>query len=151
MQTLILLDIDNCVADDAHRLPLINLAHPENFERFRAYHDESWRDNARNHEQFQSRGDVVIVTSRPVEYQRVTTDWLNMNGIYPVASYFRGAGDVRGSVDIKREAAQDIQRRWPGAMLAAFDDRDDIIDMYRSMGIPATKLAINDHSELRGA
>lgn len=88
---------------------------------------------------------VLIVTARPDEedYMQVTKDWLAANGITYDGFYMRRGGDYRKDNIVKQEILEKI---WADGFepVMAFDDRDQVVKMWREMGIPCLQVNEGD-------
>jgi hypothetical protein len=152
----VIFDLDNCIADDRHRLPLIDWSKEDLTERYAAYHEACHGDQPFHKEAFMlalstnsTNAFPVFFTGRPEAVREKTAQWLEQRfGMHGMRLLMmRNDGDNRRAVDVKRDmlinftAANHIN---PGDILCAYDDRQDIIDMYSAHGIPATLLKIHD-------
>lgn len=165
-------DLDNCLSDDEWRHNLIDFGAADMTERYRKYHAACGRDIAVARtvkvlvRHLREGHAIAFVTARPVSVRAQTVDWIlgrlsvcirhewtdvvewegwqNARNAY--ALIMRNDGDNRSSVDVKRDAVNSLPDYFPSyAFVAkAYDDRQDIVDMYRSMGIPAEVLKIHD-------
>ena len=71
--SVIILDLDNCIADDSWRIPKINWAAEDPLNRYHDYHSLSGFDTAHNHDLYiNTRCDIVIFTARPIMYRALT-------------------------------------------------------------------------------
>ena len=143
---MIILDIDNCISDDSARVKLIDWSKSDTFDRYDAYHRASMDDPA-HVEGFQGRDDVIIITSRPQSYCGLTRKWLarhgvtyelllmrNMRNRLPSASFkICALAELIGSKDFSIE---DIE--------VAYDDREDVLQAYRQIGLHAVQKKIHD-------
>jgi len=140
MKPFRVLDLDNCISDDEWRIGHIRWDMLSNFLRFNDYHMLSAFDRVGNHDLVSYAGPIAVITARPEAYEVITKVWLERNGIQADALYMRPYGDRRGSVELKRDAIQRlIEARGGDASVieCCYDDRPDIIEMYRSLGLPA--------------
>ena len=89
---------------------------------------------------------VLIVTARPDEhdYKQVTQDWLAANGIVYDGFYMRQGGDYRKDNIVKREILGRIMMDDGYEPVMAFDDRDQVVKMWREMGIPCLQVNEGD-------
>lgn len=142
-------DLDGCIFDDRHRLPLIDM-NLEGDARFEAYHDQLGVDFV--HEDamdlltkaVEQNLMVAFVTARPIAFRRQTLEKLKrhfgelLNHQFPI--YMRPDGDQRPSASYKRDRVRAIVS-WAKdhgcEVVVAFDDRQDVIDMYLTEGVPA--------------
>ena len=148
MNPHIIVDLDNCIADDGWRIPRIEW-HKENpLERYHDYHSLSAFDRLVNEDIVQRPGqEVIIFTARPVLYRRITEEWLSRNSVVHKHLVMRNNGDHRSSVELKRQMLHWLPENY-GVMwkdiAGAFDDRQDVVDMYRRYGIDAHVRAAHD-------
>ena len=96
---------------------------------FRALHNKSWR--------------LLIVTGRPEDCKFETIVWLKSHVLFYDALYMRKSGDHRADDIVKREILAQI-RTEHGEPIIAFDDRDRVVDMWRSEGITCAQVAPGD-------
>ena len=146
-------DIDNCVSDDEWRLPLIlPRSDADPFERYREYHEMSLLDDYGNAHQLRKASFIVFATSRPEAYRKHTRFFLKrLLGFAalpnkPFLLYMRANDDFRTSPEIKIEMVDRIA--WNvGEIECCYDDRIDVIEAYKSIGIPAQRLYINKRED----
>lgn len=143
---VVILDIDNTIAHDAWRIRLIEHDNPDHVARYHAYHVASALDCAGNQQLFADPGVLyAIFTSRPARYRDITAAWLRMRGVGFRWLMMRGDGDLRGSVEVKRDFLYRL-RSVHGVeferIMCAYDDRRDVIAMYGEMGVVATHIQL---------
>lgn len=144
---MIILDIDNCIADDSWRIHLIDEKRQRIDDRYHAYHMLSLFDNAHHRHVWEGRNDIIIMTSRPEIHEDLTTRWLLANGVQFELLIMRGNGDYRSTQYLKQRAAVDL--RMAGHHIDhAYDDREDIVAAYQDAGIPASVLKIHEGRKL---
>lgn len=136
----LLIDLDNCVAEDFWRLHLIDWANPDMDARFRQYHLACVHDPAHHLFLTKLATRLTIITARPIEYAAQTIDWLTRHKVEYASLYMRPKGDHRQSVIVKEELLSMVKRPIDWAV----DDRADIVTMYRRYSVPASILAIHD-------
>lgn len=146
-------DLDNCLSDDAWRIPRIDWSARCPGDRYAAYHAAAGEDacavrNAALFKAWRAFGTApVFATGRPEAIRRETQDWIERHfGIRPTRDslFMRGDADHRPSVVLKRDMLDLIRAAHPGAQIAlAFDDHADIVAMYRDEGVAALRLAIH--------
>lgn len=153
----VIFDLDNCLSDDRARIPLIDWSQSVPYERYKAYHAACGEDPRDEHSYVElvahaSRGTLVIfMTARPLSVRPQTEAWISKHfGSVVGKSYIlimRNDGDNRPSVDVKRWMMfqlphYDVDK---DDVVAAYDDRDDIIQMYRrDFELNAIQLQIHD-------
>lgn len=137
--TYILLDIDNCISDDEWRIPYIK----END--WEEYHSNASLDKASNLHVVlcaqQIGADIIVVTGRPEQFREQTASWLILNGVIPSALLMRPNDSKLPSPQLKRELIEGLDL---GKCYCAYDDRQDVIDMYRSIGLKADRIFIHE-------
>ena len=147
MSRYIILDLDNCIADDEWRLPMIRWQHPNVFMRFHDYHSLAAFDRVHNEHLFRERSELILIlTSRPVFYRAATEEWLRRNHVPFKYLLMRNNDDHRPSPALK--AAQllwlpeyDVTLEQ---IVAAYDDRAPIVEYYRSVGLKAERHFIHE-------
>lgn len=138
--TYVILDLDNCIADDAWRIPRINWQKSNPVERYHEYHSLSAFDRVGNEDLFSGQHRVIVFTARPVLYSFITREWLKRNDIRAEHVVMRNNDDRRDSVDLKRHMLHWLPENYGVAwqdIVAAYDDRPDVVEMYRKHHIPA--------------
>lgn len=142
---MIILDLDNCISNDAWRIPMIDYS-KKHFERYHDYHSLAPFDEVCNTDLFTATSlNIVVATARPIIYKVATLEWLKRKGIDPMLLLMREKEGV-SSVELKRQFTHEIFRMFdarPPDIVCAYDDRQDIVDMYRSLGINAEVRAIH--------
>ncbi len=132
MQDLVIFDLDDTLANTAHRAHLI----PD----WSAYLAASVNDTpiaavaAIFYDHFVASRDMWIVSARGEEVREQTEDWLYQQGIYYNKLLMRAVGDTRDAVDIKLRWLHDgtIPREH---VLCAYDNELPVINMYLAEGI----------------
>lgn len=153
----VIFDLDNCLADDRARIPLINWseAHPD--KRYAEYHRDVSNDRVGNYSVYSDlilgEGHTpIFMTARPhtvgrSNVHKMTLDWIrdNLGAENPIL-LMRNVGDHRPSIELKREQLTHLSDYDVALtdIVWAYDDRADIVAMYAKHGIPAEVLAIHD-------
>jgi len=142
-------DIDNCIADDSWRIPYIDWSARDPDARYDPYHALSLADAPGNVDVWASMRTTgahpVFVTSRPERFRPLTVEWLEQHfGIAVPRLLMRANDDHRPSVEVKRALIDVHFDLRPANVLAAFDDRADIVEMYRSICLDGRVLSIHD-------
>lgn len=145
-----LFDIDNCLSNDAWRIPRIHWHEHDPDRRYATYHALAPFDEPGNLHwarlAMRSGRTLIFSTARP-ESQRVqTAEWLQRAlGCSTRFMLMRESGDHRRSVDLKREHIARFREMGipPQRILQAHDDRPDVVAMYKEHGIPASVLSIH--------
>lgn len=143
-------DLDNCISADAWRIPRINWHTASPDLRYAGYHAACGQDEMGNADTFFEvirTHTPIFFTARPTDVREQTLKWLtDVVGVEDPILFMRNKGDHRHSVQLKREQLDWLfheQIRFSDVKLA-YDDRPDVVEMYRSVGIDAHVLAIHD-------
>ena len=143
---LVIFDLDGCLSDDSWRLAMI---HPEgHHDRYGKYHDHLGDDRAIVHSvellqiaSKQGKG-ILFITARPGRVLRATSDWLIRQflrcGFVSYLLFMRQECEEGiDSVTLKAAILQRIRHslRSSQKITHAYDDRQDVVDMYISEGI----------------
>lgn len=151
MGRVILLDIDNCISDDGWRINRIDWGTYDKFYRYHAYHMLAPWDACGNRDLFEHEGGrrhVVLLTSRPVHYRVHTVEWLQRNGVWYSHLLMRNDHDHRPSTSIKRSMVESLIEYGihRSQIECAYDDREEVCAMYRSLGIKAEQRSLHSIS-----
>lgn len=136
-------DIDNCISDDQWRMEKIDWSQADLNKRYAAYHAACIHDEPRNkkllRQYMKERVTPIFFTARPMAFRRETFRWFSSNIgflFYIFQFHMRKDSDIRESVEIKRDFLRDFLKTVViSDIVAAFDDREDIIEMYKETGI----------------
>ena len=151
----IIVDLEGTLSDHSHRLHHI----PGDYDAY----NKAFKDDPVNKgfiEELKAAvertdAEVVLCTAKSITYKNNVTDWIEQNGMseYICVFYFRGKLDSRSSVLVKRDMLKDIKLKYD--VILAYDDRQDICDMFRENGVPAylveTEYQNHTHSNMTGA
>ncbi len=86
---------------------------------------------------------TIIVSGREERWAFLTAIWLDEHHVIYDHMALRPNGDYRPDSDIKQEIARELVRRY--LPIVAIDDRDDVIDVWHSFGIPTVKVLSDGH------
>lgn len=86
---------------------------------------------------------IVLCSGREEVHRQATVDWLAKHHIPYDELYMRGEKDYRSDDIIKKELL-DKMRSEGYNPLAAFDDRDRVVKMWRDNGIPCYQVNYGD-------
>jgi hypothetical protein len=152
VKRIVICDLDNCISDDGWRMGLINWDEEVPEKRYAAYHAICWQDkpNLAHLERLQvvafHADTIAFVTSRPEEFRSVTYNWIVQNCKLPACKtvwlMMRSNNDHRSSAAIKSEVASKFIADGH-SIVAAFDDRDDVLTAYAKLGIAVYIMKIN--------
>lgn len=83
----------------------------------------------------------LFVSGRPDSCREATRQWISDNvGVYPYRLFMRKTGDTRPDWQVKLDIFdQNVRHKYN--VLAAFDDRNQVVDMYRELGITVLQVA----------
>jgi hypothetical protein len=153
MKPLAIIDLDNCVSNDFWRLSKIDLSHEVVNDRYWDYHEACDKDVPGQVQlmyvrQLAKNYRLLVFTSRPSCVREKTERWLRKWGIPYERLYMRADDDHNSSVNVKlgfyKMAKLDFD---PCEIEVAIDDREDILSLYRELGIPRVeRIFIVDHS-----
>jgi len=94
-------------------------------------------------DRFHIQCEIILLTGRPDSHKTETQEWLQKHRIMYDSLYMRTHDDWRQDVDIKREIyEQHIKNDY--SVLFAVDDRQSIVDLWRSLGITCLQCAKGD-------
>lgn len=148
----VIFDLDNCLFDDGWRIPLIKWDATDIDERYEDYHRAMVGDRTGSLEAYRgcmSAGMVpIFLTARPLRFREQTVMLIDkLLGPIQYVLIMRNNNDHRRSVEVKSwmlDTLHDYDIEL-NQIKRAFDDRQDIIDMYISRGIKdSTRLWIHD-------
>lgn len=136
-----LFDLDGTIADLSHRLPHIQ-KDPKDWDAFyAACGNDPPIPHIINlvHELAHHRA-IVLVSGRSDRVRELTETWLKEHGVVYNALYMRPDGDIRDDFYVKKILLKHIIfDGWNPLM--AFDDRDQVVKMWRGEGIPCAQVA----------
>jgi hypothetical protein len=82
---------------------------------------------------------IVVVSGRDAVCARSTQAWLEENMVPVHALFLRKRGDTRDEAVVKSELLDLIATGWQ--VLGVVDDRDKVVDMWRSRGLMCAQVA----------
>ncbi len=145
MTDVVIFDLDGTLADITHRLHYIKGEGKKDWDAFHA----ACMDDAPIHELIAVAKTVSevfpihIVSGRTDTVRLQTSHWLNANGVPAKTLWMRKAGDYRPDYEVKLEILVQMQGEGLNPILA-FDDRQQVVDMWRSEGIRCCQVAPGD-------
>lgn len=146
--SIIILDLDNTIANDGWRIPMIDWASEDPFNRYHKYHSLSAFDEACNKDLFEGVDQrIVVFTARPVNYRYQTEEWLKRVGVKFDALYMRNTNDHRSSALLKVTQFGWLTADYgvrPEDVHCLYDDREDVVSRFRAMGVIAERRWIHD-------
>lgn len=151
-QKIVILDLDNTIADDGWRIGKINWQ-KHGDERYHDYHTLAPFDKCANKHLFERQAElgrkILIMTARPVMFAAATEHWLRtVAGIERFDICMRNNGERATSDQIKYRRLMEMlafnDDFFLEDIVSAYDDHQGVIDMYRSLGIQAERVSIHD-------
>jgi uncharacterized HAD superfamily protein len=144
-QNCYIVDIDGTIANNEHRIHYITNGHKD---------WDNWHANAHRDEPITEVIDIlrmavscniaiVLCTARDEKCRKDTVEWLNANDIPYDALYMRKEGDRRNDDIVKFELLEQIYDAGYNPILV-FDDRDRVVNMWRSAGLRCLQVAPGD-------
>ena len=149
MSKVILCDIDGTLSNPEHRLQLAHTTEKDWSSFFEeSMSDECYKDIVWLVKSLHTLGNkILIVTARPDSGKNLTIKWLDdvagLKGIYEKL-YMRKSTDHRNDNIVKQDIlAQILKDGYKPYMV--LDDRDSVVDMWRSNGIRCLQVAKGDY------
>ena len=142
-----ILDLDNCISDDAWRIPRIDWQHADMNRRYFNYHSLAPFDLLGNGQLLSGNVHLGIFTARPVIFREATEEWLRRNHIRPQWLMMRNEDENMPSVQLKLLYLRRLEAHYGVSrsdIEIAFDDRPDVVAMYRDVGVRAEVAAIHE-------
>jgi hypothetical protein len=146
MKKVIIFDIDGTLANIEHRRPYVR-SKPKNWPAFNRamindtpYHDIVWM-----YKTLQNQDDtlMLIASGRGEEDRYKTETWLTNHGLFYAKLYMRPAKDSRQDNLIKSEILDQIRVEF-GEPYLWFDDRNQVVDAIRGLGVRVLQVAPGD-------
>lgn len=147
MKPHLIADLDNCIANDEHRIELIRWDEEDPMDRYHEYHSMCIHDEPANLKELDGYT-VHFFTAQPEIYRNLRVAWLVAHRIRFRTIFFRHRKDYRHSVDVKRQMLWRLKRIKgiePEHIALAIDDRQSVINMYQDeFNIPSKLVKIHD-------
>lgn len=142
---VIIVDVDGTLADIEHRRHFVT-AKPKNWGAFfkAQKNDKPHTDIVYLVNLLKNDGNTIIIASgRTDDSKDQTTQWLHDHGIQFDHIFMRRAGDYRSDDIVKFEILQVIIDQF-GFPYMAIDDRNQVVDMWRTNGVRCLQVAPGD-------
>lgn len=138
-----LFDIDGTLALIDHRRPLLDGERPD----WRSF-NKLMGDDTPNRpvvELYNALWDskkyqLILVSGRSEEHRKITEAWLTWNSIPFERLLMRPSNDFRPDTEIKQEILDQLRREGKEISFVV-DDRNSVVDMWRSNGITCLQCA----------
>jgi hypothetical protein len=140
---LYVFDLDGTLCDLSHRLHFIERS-PKDWSSFykACVNDSPIMEVIEIAHLLQNVGHVIaIVSGRSDEVESETSRWLQDHRINYDFLLMRKAGDYRQDYIVKSELLDELIKRWPKPIGGIFEDRKQVVDMYRARGLRVFQVA----------
>lgn len=140
-------DIDNCLADDSRRIPNIRWDLPPDAGRWDEYYFGCEDDKPHNRKLVAHSTNPAFITARPEMYREQTEAWIKRWYVYgeKVDLLMRPNDCHRPSKELKLDLLRHFMTHHDcDEIIMAYDDKEDVVEMYREQGVPASLLRIHD-------
>ena len=147
-----IIDLDNCISNDGHRLNKIDFAKSDLHDRYHAYNVYAFLDDDANMDLLQGPERIIISTSRPEQYRSLTESWLMKRDAKIYMLMMRPDGNHASSADIKKEHYRLLINQQyinPDDIVYAADDNPNVIAMYQSIGVKTRHVYIMEPNKYR--
>jgi hypothetical protein len=149
MSKFTIFDCDNVLSDDAWRIPLINWKQASMWARYNPYHLASAFDEVGNKPLLKGlhADQVLIFTAMPEEYRVLRQLWFHHKRIGFNKIYMRPDKNHEHSAALKRWMLYRAYEEFgigPANIAMAYDDREDVIAMYKEEGVTAELICIHN-------
>ncbi len=147
MTNHVVFDIDGTLANITHRLPYITGEGKKDWDAFHkaCVEDEPILEMIITTQAFVKTGYFVhLVTGRMETVRNQTEMWLFQNLVRYSNLFMRPESDYRPDFELKREFLNLLRSRGQEPILV-FDDRQQVVDMWRSEGIRCCQVAKGDY------
>jgi hypothetical protein len=154
MKLGVIWDLDNCLTDDRARISRIDWSQTDPERRYSPYHEGcendppnslgvaafyAWHNGSRATESV-----PIIFTARPEKHRDGTNRWIEryLHPLSQAVIIMRQDGVHKTSADLKRDMLYQCRIQLSDvSLMFAFDDRAEIVEMYRREGLIACMLA----------
>lgn len=149
---LYIFDLDGTLADNKHREHFLgNKDDPDRWRRFfeACGKDEPIQPVISTMTWLLMNAEVWVWSGRSAEVREVTEAWL---GCYTALMSWevrrvlrmRNEGDYTPDDELKRSWLREMSAADRSRLVAVFDDRQEVVDMWRSEGVPCFQVAPGD-------
>jgi FMN phosphatase YigB (HAD superfamily) len=139
-------DIDGTLADISHRLHFIK-QDPKDWKAFYSAcpEDKPIGEIVEIARALQVIHSIALITGRSLEIARETGQWVNDQGVYFSELLMRKQRDYRQDYVVKEELLAELILKNPSNRIAGvFEDRKQVVDMYRAKGLRVFQVADGD-------
>jgi hypothetical protein len=147
----VICDIDCVISDDAWRIPYIDWEATDPYSRYDHYHQLAAFDQLCNREILHTAPPegVVLFTAMPENYRPLREAWLRHHRVAYLKMYMRPTQCHLPSEDLKEKMLFHLFKDYAINnlnILCAYDDRQPVIEMYRSYDVEAKLVRIHEVS-----
>lgn len=137
-------DLDNCISNDVNRHSLL----PD----YDAYHSKCMEDEIDLSGIQKVPENILIFTGRPNKYREQTLKWIKKSWFaftFDPFMLMRPIGNTFPSADLKQYFLFLMVKNGfnPQNIEVAYDDRQDVLNMYGRYGIKTVLKRINEYTE----
>lgn len=145
----VIFDLDNCLANDEHRIGNIDWSQQDPDKRYSKYHAACGLDKPGSLDTYRAAtvaARPVFFTARPITVRDATVAWLAQHFcVSDPLLFMRNIGDHRSSVELKFWMLEQLHLAVSDCTVTgAYDDREDVVAMYLEAGISACVLKLHD-------
>lgn len=146
VRPLYIFDLDGTISDPSHRIHFIT-SDPKDWDAFYAacIDDDPISETIRVLRALYEDGcDVEIWSGRSDAVRRETLNWLSIHVPFTVRTEsltMRSAGDHRDDAVLKKEWLDGLAPFDRSRLVAAFEDRQRVVDMWRAAGVTCYQVA----------
>jgi hypothetical protein len=143
----IIVDLDGTLCNAEHRKHHVETDGKKNWEAFYSnlVHDipNEWCQLIIDKFDSDGSSDIIFVSGRPDSYRELTVQWLRKHSLARHKLLMRMAGDFRKDSIVKEEIYKEqIEPLYD--VLFCIDDRKQVVDMWRSLGLTCLQCAEGD-------
>lgn len=140
---IFLCDIDGTVANLEHRLHFIQSSKKDWNSFFKScVDDEPIPEVISTIKMLYIAGATIIMVSGRSDVVRQETEtWLNIHSVPHANLYMRSDGDRREDYLVKSELLDQIRKDYTEPIVGVFDDRKQVVDMFRNRGLKVFQVA----------
>jgi FMN phosphatase YigB (HAD superfamily) len=142
VKRIIVCDLDGTLCDAAHRRHLVDGSQPRDWDQFydRCDMDPPHYDVLELINTLHQKYNLVYVTGRVERVRKKTEAWLRRHYAPYGPVFMRPDGDHRQDYVLKEEIAA-CEGLTKNSVLVALDDRDQVVEMWRRLGIRCLQVA----------
>lgn len=140
----VIFDIDGTLANIEHRRHWVT-SKPKNWKAFNSLmHLDTPNESIINlARMFIGQIPVIVASGREDTYKEITHEWLHKHGIFYTHLLMRKSKDYRRDDIVKEEILEKILKMGYNPTLI-FDDRNQVVDMWRRRGYTCCQVAPGD-------